>query len=514
MQPASDKFNYLVFILSFVAVISVFSRFSNEIGTISLQFLILATVLFFELNAYKIKFTNMFLPVLFFVFAALISYYHADFQYNARTGILLLSSCFAAYMLTGFLNEYDKRSIMLIPVLISVWLAIYMLSVNIPFKGFFVAQDITPYMRATAGFLLLALSLSFIFWSVERKIYFYTSIMIFAAVLLTKSYWAAAVASLIFAVFLYLSREKIKIKTVIAVTPFIALFIVFIFLAYKSGFFAGKTALWGTAVSVIKDNFLFGTGFANYSNVSLPYSVVSGSDVSQADNIFLQIFAETGVTGLITFLSVIYVFIANILPKIKENKTLYMPVLIAVSAFILFNFFESSAFISTNMLVLFILFAFPGYTYKTAPGKKKISTYLLIFLVLPLFIAVAMPLYARQEYTKGMAFFTAKNYDASREHFITALKNDPLNPDYPAKLADTYFALYQNTQNPVLLDTALTYEKFALKLNSRNPEYYYQLAWLYHFKGGKEAAFENISKALDIDKFNEKYQNSYSTLLY
>ena len=166
-----------------------------------------------------------------------------------------------------------------------------------------------------------------------------TSFIILAAVLLTKVYFAAGLAFVLFGTFLFLTREKIKVKTYISVLPFTALSAAAFAQAFTSGWFSHKTQIWKTALSVIKDNLVTGTGFCNYSSVSGAYAETAGIDVSGADNMILQVLAETGIAGFILFSAVLAVFFTLIAKKLKkkENKELYLPVLLAVVFFMLYN---------------------------------------------------------------------------------------------------------------------------------------------------------------------------------
>jgi len=131
-----------------------------------------------------------------------------------------------------------------------------------------------------------------------------------------------------------------------------------------------------------------------------------------------------------------------------------------------------------------------------------------------LFAAIIKPVYSKHQYEKGIMFFTAQKYSAAHDYYLSALNNDCLNPEYASKISDNYFALYQTAKNDTYLNFALEFEKYALSLNRYNAKHYAQLAWLYHFKGEKELASEYISKAVELDKFNELYKQAYGELIY
>lgn len=515
MNKSADKFNYLILILTVSLVLSVFARFSDAVGIQSALFLTLCITLFFNINAYSVNFKLYVMPLLFFILFAVFSYYNADFQYHARNGILLLSYCAAAYLLTGFLRPYDKRSVLLIPALIGLWLMIFLFASNVTFSNYLSTEVLSKSTRATAGFLILALSLSFVFWWTDRKIYTYTSFIILAAIAMTKSFYAFALAALMFGVFLYLMREKVKIKTHLAVLPLLFVSAAAFYQAFKSGYFASKIPLWTTAAAVIKDNLLTGTGFGNYSTLSGSYATIPGLDISQPDNFFLQLLAETGITGFVLFLAVLAIFFILISKKVfGKYKVIHLPVMLGVIFFLAYNMFESTVFISTNMLVFFILLAFPIDTYETKVRAKRINTYIAIMFILPLVYILAMPLLAVESYKKGIMFFAANKYAVARDMYLDALEKDALNPQYASKLSDTYFTMSLNEEGFVNLDKAIEYKKFASSLNKHEGKYYYDLAWLYKRKGEKQLASDNIIKALEMDPFDQQFNDSYGELIY
>ncbi|MCL2390118.1 MAG: hypothetical protein FWD54_01165 [Endomicrobia bacterium] len=515
MENQSEKFNYLVLILALGLIISVFSHFSISPGIYYGVFILLFSFFCAVFFKYKCDLCKFCLPVFLFLAFTVFLYYVSDFKYNLRFGILLLSSSAAAYFLTSCLNEYEKRSLMLIPVLISLWLTIYLFATTFAFSSVSEPAVLTKYMDPASCFLIMALALSFIFWQPDRKIYYFTSFMIFFAVIMTKSVFASFTACLIFAAFLFFIRENVKIKTFFAVTPFMAAAAFFLYKLFQSSFFFEKFVLWRVAASIIKNNFIFGVGFGNYENVSLYYSSVEGFDVSSAGNIFLHIFAETGIIGFIIFLFILIMFFYFIIKKLKnsENKIIPLSVLIAVCSVLFLNFFESSLFYLTNSVVFFILLAFPLNSRDLKLRTKQISAYITVLLLLILIFSAAKPLYAYREYKNGISFFVAKKYPVSLDSFFTALQNDALNPEYSSRIADVYFAMYRHNENELLLNNAIAFAEFASKLNRYNGRYYYQIAWLYWFKGDKDAALENIEKAIRADRFNRQYQESLGEFL-
>jgi O-antigen ligase len=515
MNAPAEKFNILTLFFSVILIISIFSRFLPSYGIYAAVFFSVSIVFLFKFNDYSFD-RSVLWPAILFTAAVIISYYASDFKSNARNNVLLFSSATGLYALSGLLNEYDKRSVMLIPVLTSLWLAIYLFAVNFAFSKLLEPQSPENYMRAAAAFIVLSLCLSFIFWWTERKIYYYASFIIFFAVIMTKSYFTVAVASLAFASFLFFMREKIRVRTYISLLPFLCVFAVCVYFLSGDSFFEQKIAEWQTALNVIKNNFWTGVGPGNYSAASAAYSVSETAYSSQPGNVFLLIFAETGATGFAAFILLLASFFYFSFKKLKEEngKIIYLPVITAVTSFLVLAFFDSCIFVSTNVLLLFVLLAAPLHFKAAAARRKKINSYFLIVLVLPLAVALGKPAYAQQQYKKGIAFFAVKKYPVSHDYFLSALDNDCLNPDYASKLSDNFFAVYQDKGREIDLNNAVEYAKYALSLNPLNAKYYYQLAWLYHFKNEKKDASEYISKAVEIDKNNKLYLDSYKELIY
>ncbi|MDR1942277.1 MAG: O-antigen ligase family protein [Endomicrobium sp.] len=515
MNAQDEKFNLLTLFFAVIFIVSIFSRFTASAGIYSAVFFAVSIVFLFKFNKYSFDRTIL-LPAIFFIAAIIISYYASDFKYNARNNVLLFSSAAGLYALCGLLTQHDKKSVMLIPVLIALWLTIYLFATNFAFSKLLEPQSAQEYMRAVAGFLVAALCLSFVFWWTERKIYFYTSFIIFFAIIMTKSYFASAIASLAFASFLFFMREKIRVRAYLTLLPFLCVFAVCVYFLANSSFFQQKIICWQTALSVIKDNFWTGAGLGNYQIVSSAYVDWQTAALSQPENIFLLVFAEIGVAGFGAFALLIAMFFYFSFRRLKTggDKTLYLPVLMAGSSFLTFAFFESCVLTSTNILLLFALLAFPLDFKEAVKRRRSVNSYFLIALILPLALSLGKPLYAQQQYKKGIAFFAVKKYTLSHDYFLSALDNDCLNPDYASKLSDNFFAVYSQNEREIDLNNAVEYAKYALSLNGYNAKYYYQLAWLYHFKNEKQKASDYISKAVEIDKYNKIYLDSYKELIY
>jgi tetratricopeptide (TPR) repeat protein len=329
---------------------------------------------------------------------------------------------------------------------------------------------------------------------------------------MVSSLFAVCIASFIFsAALLILGNKRKKIFSAVFALSGILSF----YFLLKSSFFSEKFLIWKTALSVITDNFLLGVGFNNYKSVSLSYGTVENVDVLYCYNIFLQVLAETGIIGFVLFLTLLFVFFFFVIKRLsfRKDKKTYLFVLLAIIVFLVYNFFNSAAFVSTNMLMFFYLLSFPLPLYVVEKRKEIVNGYILAALSLLLIISLGIPLYARQEYKKGISFFANKNFAQAKVCFIKAMGDDYLNPEYCGRLSDVYFATYQVSKNKVFLKKALNWSEYASRLAKNNGKYYYQLAWLYHFVKNDEKSSENIVLAVEKDPFNLLYQEACQILL-
>jgi tetratricopeptide (TPR) repeat protein len=512
MPSYLENFKSLTVLFSIIFIFSVFSRFSDYFSVNVVSFVIISITFIYFLNNFKANLKNYLLPISLFVLFCVLSYYFSDFKYNVRNEIFLLLSASGIYLLNGFLDPEERRKLLIIPILIGLWLAIYIFVSFVAVSKDLYNKNTADYMNCVTCFLLLVLSLSFVFWYEKNRIYKCMPFIFFITIVITKSMFAISIASFIFSVAFSILDSKIK-KIVSAI--FALCGIASFYFLIKISFFSDKLLVWKTALAVIRDNFFIGVGFNNYKFVSLSYGTLENRDILYCHNLLLQIIAENGIIGFILFLSVVYAFFFFVIKKLKlrKERIIYLFVLLAVISFLLYNFFNSAAFVSTNMLLFFFLLSFPFPQYLVEKRKKKISIYIWTVLFLVFIFLLGAILYARQGYKKGISFFANKNFVQAKECFINAIGYDSLNPQYAGRLSDVYFAQYQANENKILLERAIKWSEYASSLAKNDGKYYYQLAWLYHFAKNSKKASDNIALAIEKDPFNLLYKDASEILL-
>ena len=151
-----------------------------------------------------------------------------------------------------------------------------------------------------------------------------------ATIYLTRSYsgyLGLAAGILILLILLPTKKKSLKTDIIIILT---ALSIIFIYTQRNNPKiqaltnFKGRTAIhsriqiWKTSYNIIKDNPIIGIGLGNFNNAYTNYLLISVPDpleynVIKPHNLYLNLWLETGILGLIAFLWLIIVFY-------KENK--------------------------------------------------------------------------------------------------------------------------------------------------------------------------------------------------
>jgi O-antigen ligase len=70
--------------------------------------------------------------------------------------------------------------------------------------------------------------------------------------------------------------------------------------AASEDFSTNRTHIWDVTLNIIKNNFIFGTGYGSFGVAYTPYDSFNGLErVEQAHNDYLQILADAGIIGLI-----------------------------------------------------------------------------------------------------------------------------------------------------------------------------------------------------------------------
>ncbi|MFH1791931.1 MAG: O-antigen ligase family protein [Candidatus Omnitrophota bacterium] len=253
-----------------------------------------------------------------------------------------------------FLAIYSLRSVFVV----SVRTLQYMAENNIryPFAVEFISRKraffpfILPSILASYLVAVIPVSAGLVFNRMKDKskdLLFYAGILCFvlcaSLLFLTRSIsgWITFLISAF--TFMTLAR-KVNRKTIL-VLALIAVILASLWYmrtheskVFTHPLFSIKTRLayWAGTVSIIRTHILTGTGLGNFSLPSTLY----------AHNSYLQIWAEMGLFGIITWLAIVFAFVGKGLRRIRDNRSDYYTIGIFTGglAFLIINLTEFSFF--------------------------------------------------------------------------------------------------------------------------------------------------------------------------
>jgi len=251
------------------------------------------------------------------------------FQLEFLRGKPILEVKDGIYAITASFNHYNGLGAYLI---IPLSLAVSM---------FFVSGIKNKYRIITfflAGVLLACLSFTF---SRGSWIGFISSLALMT--LLTKRFKLIGGIFLVFSAFL-LSDPALRAR------------ILFTFSPYGD---ADRFLVWGTAFRMIRENPFLGKGIGTFMDYFHAYT--PQLFVQYAHNCFLQIWAETGIFSLLSFLSFIYLLLSGAIKVFKgNNKFVLLGLTCGIFGYLAHSFFDTQLY-SLQLAVFFWYMA--GLTY-------------------------------------------------------------------------------------------------------------------------------------------------------
>ena len=183
------------------------------------------------------------------------------------------------------------------------------------------------------------------------------AVIIGIALILTKSMgaWLSLIACLI--ILFFISYNDLKGKKIILVISSISILSILVFIMINrwerlmnldnpQNSITQRINYWRTAVGIIKDHPVSGVGPGNFQEVFLKYKVGLSTNTRYAHNIFLHMWAETGILGF----TGIFFFIFSLLQKGFQNNKQKL-IFLAIIVFVLHNLIDNSFFIPETGLL-------------------------------------------------------------------------------------------------------------------------------------------------------------------
>ncbi|UBH16130.1 O-antigen ligase family protein [Macrococcus armenti] len=359
-----------------------FYRF-HTLNLINSALILLIFIIFITLNLLYIKKINILivLSLCFFLWRFYSSYYISH-------GITDLNNIICALSIVLVFNFYSNRNITLllnaIFILFSGLLLFNLLTQFIFPNGLFVDNPRSNLYRP--GWLF-GIDNAFIYYIspmisviIFRSIYLYNRITLFTFFLICSSlisiFLAHSATGIVSLLLLYSLMIIYRIKSLNKIFNFISLsilyIIIWIFVVRINSFksfeyfivdllgkdltFSGRTRIWNVAFDVLKEHLWVGNGIGYTFKVSYTYFV--------AHNQLLQLIIESGLIGLVLFVSII-ILVGN---KIQVTKILPEKQVILSAIFIFFIAGLTETYPYTYIFLLLTI----GYNLPIIMKKKEI----------------------------------------------------------------------------------------------------------------------------------------------
>jgi O-antigen ligase/tetratricopeptide (TPR) repeat protein len=263
----------------------------------------------------------------------------------------------------------------------------------------------------------------------------------------------------------------------------------------------GRLEYWASTYKMIANNLWLGTGLGTYSAANPEYKTVYAANlfVSHAHNDYLELAAEMGIIGFLSFATMLIALFYRIIKLVKaqSDKTLrVMGIIILTSIFsiIIHSVTDFNFHIPSNVILFTIISAMAinmvsisSTTDKklvlTISGTKK-RTCIFISLALSfLFLYLTMKPFMGEFYFKqAQEKQKTKEYSKAIKSLEQAIQFNFGNPEYYANIADINYAKSLIKSNsPIkdsLLNQALSFYNIAINKNPTNSYYYSKKAFV------------------------------------
>ena len=349
------------------------------------------------------------IPIVLWLLVVVVTSYYSIYRYAAFDNARGMLFCILIFIVLSGLDHKRKMQIALVLIGASFFISMgamfqYVLFVReiIPFsdiqnhlltdKKFFTQQVFAQRHRAVfifanpnllASYLVMINLVIVSFWLVQKKrllSYIYLLLLIMNCYVLWLTRSLTGLASFIFGLFVFLTllssgtiKNKSRFNRLLILLSG-GLFVLFILifvrrLAYNSGIdslflsLRGRLEFWGASLRIIADRPLRFAGLGGFRYLYSLYAPSAAFESTMAHNIFLQLWIETGLCGLLVFIWFLSALIYKGLKNLSEMQSCFKlrvfhsAVLSAVLAFLFHNMLDLSFFVSQTAIIWWILCA-------------------------------------------------------------------------------------------------------------------------------------------------------------
>jgi len=261
---------------------------------------------------------------------------------------------------------------------------------------------------------------------------------------------------------------------------------------------SGRFEFWRVAWNLFLKNPIFGFGQGTFFE-AYNISYTGNEWFSRfAHNHYLQTAAETGVFGIGLLAGFLLSSFLGIIKKFKDLKKVpYLFGFVAAAIMFLAHIFVDISFnYPAVSLLFFSVMGVVASHIKTDEGKKGISKYIIIMILVLSIISSIMILRSTGLHDRGLRQQQVGRIDSAIMNFEKGIKAFPLNNQGYAFLGSAYLTRYIDAKNYSDYEMAVQYTEKASALAPYNSSHHLDLGRIYIMEGMVEKSLESYEKAI------------------
>lgn len=280
----------------------------------------------------------------------------------------------------------------------------------------------------------------------------------------------------------------------------------------------GRFMLWKGAMRIIETHPLRGMGLGAFASV-YPFFQYGGLYSKHVHNVYLEVFAETGILGISSFLTVFFLILLNGVRLAKKKQAVLNELGIALLAGSLGFMVHSLVDFEWSMAAAGLLFwGISGLVFccsrltneceiehsMNREFKVREANRLPLFLFVSTVALILLLILVSSAWAQHLSNQARGKYEQKQIASATFLMEkastfDPINGSFKHKLAQVYFEAAASTNSEVtknpLMSKAIKVAKGAIRLQPYWADHYAQLAILYSYKGDRKSAIKYYRKS-------------------
>ncbi|MFH1784724.1 MAG: O-antigen ligase family protein [bacterium] len=525
-------------LLGIIIIFSAIAKASLDLWALSFVYIISLIMLIdlvvkFNRGTYSFNRTSLDIPILIFLFFAVISVFfsvnkylsNAEF-YNIIIYILLY------YVVITYAVTIKKRLLLINFIILAGFIvslpAIYQNAVGI--KNIY-STLVNP--NILAGYMVPAIILSIsliiesingisrgknksrLLWASICVLLMLTTLMLTRSVGGVLSLYVGLLTMLL--IYLKYRRPEKWASKLLNAAALVVVVLGFILILYKSRDpeVSNRFFWWLGALKIIIEKPFTGVGIGCFGDIYLKYKA-GGLNSLYAHNHFLQMAAEIGIMGMGAFLLIIVAAFKSSLRWLKEESMFFekMGLISAMVAVLSFNLVDYSLSIPANAFIFWIIM---GLMVRPAPFSVKINgnrMRLMANFIFVVFVLVAGGLVARnflasQKLSQGLILLREGEQVKSKKLLQSSMSLNESNPEVYMALSDVFVSQGE-------IEAAIEQLRKGTSLVPHNAFFHYRLGLLYQRKGLHREAVSELKKASSLHYNNILYHvtlsNAYKRL--